>query len=636
MITTVGLPFFAISAQAPLMQRWFARSTDKNAADPYFLYAASNLGSIVGLVSYPVIMEPFLPLTAQAATWTIGFIAMLAFVVCAGFAITRCMTSAPDTASDISDAVPVKMQLYWIVLAAVPSGLLLSVTTNMTTDIAAVPLMWAPPLLAYLLSFVVAFAPPSWLSYDVIRRLAPVFVIGLGVLGIFSGALGVAGSIISQVFFFFGVALACHATLVATRPAADRLTHFYLLMSLGGALGGAVVALLSPVLFNWVFEHPILIVFAALLLALPPQKESAGRMADIITGKHNALLWDGVFGLMAATLAGCVVAYGKEDDTLTKIAGYLLPVLCLVLLCYIARHRRIRFGLLIAICALTFSGWLQMSFSFAREFQQRSFFGVYRVGVSKTEGVRFISHGTTVHGAQSIVPAYRHVPQTYYVPQSGIGQIMSRTDAKSIGIIGLGSGALACYAKPGQSWSFYEIDPLVVDIAQNKSRFTYLSDCTPDAAMIVGDARLKLKEKTPGSYDMLVVDAFSSDSIPLHLITADAFDLYRSRLSKNGVLMIHVSNRYMDLLPVIGNVAQAQGWHAWSYKNQTAGQKEPYGMYGTPSIWIMMAQNDETAKRELAKIQSRNVRWTQVMPDPGSKLWTDNYANTLSVLKWLN
>jgi hypothetical protein len=300
-----------------------------------------------------------------------------------------------------------------------------------------------------------------------------------------------------------------------------------------------------------------------------------------------------------------------------------------------ARHRRVRFGLLIAICALTFSGWLQMNFSFTREFQQRSFFGVYRVGVSKTEGVRFISHGTTVHGAQSIVPAYRHVPQTYYVPESGIGRVMASSNAKTVGIVGLGSGALACYAKPGQQWSFYEIDPLVVQIAQNRKLFTYLSDCTPKAEMIVGDARLKLKEIAPGSYDMLVIDAFSSDSIPLHLITANAFDLYRSRLSKNGVLMVHVSNRYMDLLPVIGNIAQAQGWQAWTYKNLTAGEKKQYGMYGTPSIWIMLTQKAGNAPPSLSEVQRKDAGWTPLGPDSSSKLWTDNYANTLSVLKWL-
>ncbi len=631
MIKTVGLPFFAISAQAPLMQRWFARSKDANAADPYFLYAASNIGSILGLTAYPAIMEPFFTVTSQASVWTLGFVLLLALVVCAGLMISRSSQATVSGQQAISQPIGWRRQLHWIVLAAVPSGLLLSVTNNITTDIAAVPLMWAPPLMAYLLSFVVAFATPKWLGYTTIRRLAPIFVIGLGLMGVFSSQLGVALSIFCQVFLFFAVALACHATLVAERPGADRLTQFYLLMSLGGAIGGAAVALLAPILFDWVFEQPILITISAFLLTKPKADLGNNRAAQILGGTRNTLLWDSVFALMAIVFALLVITNGATPGSIT---GYLLPVLLLIVLCFLARHRDMRFATVVGICSVAFSGWAQMNFAFSKEYQARSFFGIYRVGVSKRDQVRFISHGTTIHGAQSLVPKFRHEPQTYYVPESGIGRVMISTVAKNIGVVGLGSGALACYARPDQSWTFYEIDPLVVQIAHDTSLFTYLSDCAPKASMQVGDARLKLKLAQSSSYDMLVIDAFSSDSIPLHLITANAFDLYRSKLSPSGILMVHISNRYMDLQPVIGNIAHAQNWQAWMYKDMTAGEKKVIGRYGTASMWIMLTPTKAVADQQFSRMEGKSSGWVPLKPDETSRLWTDNYANTLSVLNW--
>ncbi len=628
MIKTIGLPFFAISAQAPLMQRWFSRSTDSQAHDPYFLYSASNIGSIIGLLAYPIIMEPFFSVTTQASIWAIGFLLILFFVVASGFSILSTQQSTATVFAEQSDRIKMTTQLHWILLAAVPSGLLLSVTNNITTDIAAVPLMWAPPLLAYLISFVVAFAPPRWLSFDDIRKFAPYSVIGLSLLGAFPGIFGIGGIILLQVFFFFGIALACHATLVATRPDTQGLTQFYLLMSLGGAIGGATVALLAPVLFNWIFEHPILIAISALLLAVPPKNLSDNNFIRIIEGNHNPFIWDVVFTLLASGLAVSIALNGSG----TYIV-YTASTAGLILLCFMARARHLRFSIVIAICSLVFGGFVKSSLALDTKFLARSFFGVYRVGDDNNQ-MRLLVHGTTVHGVQSKLAAYKNVPESYYLPDSGIGLVMETINKGNVGVVGLGSGALACYAKPTQNWVFYEIDPLVAEIAKNKSYFTYLSDCTPNATIKIGDARLQLRSAKKNEYDLLVIDAFSSDSIPLHLITDDAFSLYRTKMQKNGILMVHISNKHMDLSPVIGNIAKQQNLLAWSYLYNPPAVVKIRGHNTTQSKWIMLAPSSLIADQQFARMKNGKQGWQKVNADPSQAVWTDNYANTLSVLNW--
>jgi hypothetical protein len=630
MTTTVGLPFFAISAQAPLMQRWFSKSNDPQAHDPYFLYSASNIGSILGLIAYPAIMEPFFTVTRQASIWSIGFVIVLSLVVIAGFSILGTQQVSVSVVSEKPIIIKLKTQLHWIVLAAVPSGLLLSVTNNITTDIAAVPLMWAPPLLAYLMSFVVAFAPPRWLSFEIIRRFAPLSVIGLSLMGAFSGGFGIGGTVLLQAFLFFAIALACHAKLVETRPDTQGLTQFYLLMSLGGAIGGAAVALLAPVLFNWIFEHPILITIAALLLSVPPKIASEKLSKRIFEGTHNAIAWDVIFSVLAIGLGMSVAVNGKGNYIL-----YTMSTAGLILLCFMSRERHVRFAIIVAICSLVFGGFVKSSQSLNTKLLARSFFGVYRVGDDNNQ-MRVIAHGTTVHGAQSKLAAYKHEPQSYYLPESGIGLIMRSIATGNIGVVGLGSGALACYATPQQTWSFYEIDPLVAEIALNKSYFTYLSDCTPKAQIKIGDARLQLRNAPNKAYDVLIIDAFSSDSIPLHLITSDAFSLYRSKLTAEGILMVHISNNNMNLEAVIGNIATLQGWKAWSYLYNPTSDMKIKGRYSTASNWVMLAPNQFLADKQFARMKIGQRGWKKVMPDPSQAVWTDNYANTLSVLSWFN
>jgi hypothetical protein len=404
--------------------------------------------------------------------------------------------------------------------------------------------------------------------------------------------------------------------------------------SLGGAIGGASVALLAPVLFNWIFEHPILIVISGLLLARQATDKSVSPVARVLDGSKNGLVWDAVFVVIAIALALLVTLNARSSSGLQHVLRYILPVMVLIILCFLARHRHVRFAAVIAVCTLTFGGFAQLSIAFDQKLQARSFFGVYRVGDDRLKHVRYISHGTTIHGAQSLLPEFKHEPQSYYVPNSGIGQVFGGTSAQSIGIVGLGSGALACYAKPGQDWTFYEIDPLVVKIAQNKKLFSYLADCTATAAMKVGDARLQLKSAQAKGYDLLVIDAFASDSIPLHLITADAFALYRSKIKENGILMVHISNQHMNLQPVIGNVAALQGWHASIFTYQPDSRLKTPGRYATPSKWILLAPDKATADAQFARMKNGRTGWEPVLPDPSHAVWTDNYENTLSVLKW--
>ncbi|WP_367273930.1 spermidine synthase [Bosea sp. (in: a-proteobacteria)] len=502
---SVGLPFFAVAANGPLLQAWFARTGHSHAADPYFLYAASNAGSFLALIAYPFLVEPLLPLALQASGWAWGFALLLAGIAgCAGLAIGagRADAAAPVEAAP---AAPVTnaQRFGWVALAFVPSGLLVAVTAHISTDVAAVPLLWVMPLALFLLTFVIVFQrrpilPHRWMLH---LQIALMFALLLAVAAKFR--IGWGYSLALHLGLFFVTAMVAHGELVKRRPDASRLTEFYLWMSFGGVLGGLFCGLLAPMLFNTVIEYPMLMV-AGLLCR--PGIGAIGERLRVLK-----------LGLIAT--AGCMMAFLLAND------------------------------------------W-------RRTDSVRSFFGIHRILEAEDGRFRSLAHGTTVHGVQRLrnddgsPVTGRPEPLSYYFTGGGIAdgiEALRRARGGVLGkvaSVGVGTGSLACQTRPGEHWTFYEIDTRVVSIATDPAQFSFISQCAPDAPFVIGDARLTLADAAAGSLDLIVVDAFSSDAIPVHLLTREAMGLYLSRLAPGGALLFHISNRNMDLAPVVAATAR--------------------------------------------------------------------------------
>ena len=618
---SIGPLFFAISAQAPLMQSWFARAS--GGRDPYFLYAASNAGSLLALIAYPLLVEPVLALGGQLWLWSGGFALLIALVaLCA-----RAVRNSPvllDQLADVRTAVGWRDRVRWTLIAFVPSGMMLSTTTHLTTDIMAMPLLWVIPLGLYLITFIVAFADGGEGFSRHAGRIAPAVLLVLGAYA-FLAASGQAIIMASlDLVLLFYVALALHGELARTRPGPRQLTDFYVWVSVGGMLGGLFCGLLAPMLFDSGYEHPILIVLAALMLPATPligwfdrlwRKPALGLLLGWLlpVAAIAASWWAGLW----------LLGPGNMHDSGSAILG------ATALLAVIAIGQRIPFATYLAALMLALGGWQAIKISqipFARE---RSFFGIYSVRTNEQRGVREFLHGTTLHGVQSLVPGMSNRPMTYYAPESGAGRALTAMPADSdIAFIGLGAGTLSCYAKPGQRWTAFEIDPLVVRIARNDQLFSYISNCKPDLKIDLGDARLRLKSH-PHQFDAIAVDAFSSDAIPLHLMTTQAFDGYADALKPGGLLLVHVSNRFIDLEPVVAAIADAGGWTVSVRRyNPVEPAMQPLGQWDTPSWWIALS-------REPARINmlTANGGWRPIHRRADLRVWTDDYASVLPVIR---
>lgn len=621
---SVGLPFALVAASAPLVQRWFSMTRHPSARDPFFLYAASNLGSLAGLLLYPAAIEPALRLARQSALWAWGYGALVALSLACIVAALGGGGRAPvdaDASADRSRSSS-RARLRWVALALVPSSLMLSVTTYISTDIAAVPLLWVVPLAMYLASFVLTFAPAPPFSHRLMSALLPVAVLA-PVISIVSEATNPAAVLIAlHLAALFVAAMVCHGELARARPGPSRLTGFYLLVATGGVLGGVFNALVAPVLFQTTVEYPIALVAACLLR--PPAAVAARR------GCARGLLLDGGVPLIAGALTlALVYAVRQVGDALTPplriAAAFGVPLLIAALAWPWPR----RFGL--ALAAILLGGATYSAGGHRLLHIDRSFFGINRVLLTEGGRFRVLLHGRTIHGVQSTQPALRREPLSYYHRRGPAGEIFARFAAGRrdlrIGVLGLGAGTLACYAEPGQRWTFFEIDPAVEHIARNARLFTFLADSPAPIEVVLGDARLSLARVPDRAFDFLALDVFSSDAIPVHLLTREALALYLLKVKPGGVIAFHLSNRHLDLRPVLAATAGALRVPALVRADLEVDEAD-WTEARYPSTWAIVA----AARGALAPLA--DSRWEAPAPRPGLAPWTDDFSNIFGVFRW--
>ena len=745
---SVGAPFAAASATAPLLQAWYARTGRADAHDPYYLYAASNLGSFIGLLAYPALIEPLLGAQAQSMAWSAGYVAVAALIVAAGALAVNANGEAPKPLEHKTAAPSWRERGYWMAAAAVPSAMSLGATLHISTDVASAPMLWVIPLALYLLTFVLAFMKGSHKLEGATLLIHPV-ALALMVASYFNSETWIASASLILTGFFFS-ALICHLALARSRPSADRLTEFYLCVSVGGVLGGAFAAFAAPLIFNNVYEFPL--AMAAACLFRPREKSDMPRLVD---ASAAAAVTVGVLGLMLASYpgvgghayrleavdaimvlgalgaaAGMIAAgwgdeskptalrYGflgvaavhsgiviwiafnlstmfvrgvvdgeaelamrepwswllmassflmlafavhgtiqrrRGNDRLADFAfGVVIPSVILMIMLVLSGERMdnartltvmallfcglalfLNRGRPIVLAGIVLTAFLLIFLEDARGgriiTQERTFFGVLRTRVyelrdSEIPPVRVLLHGTTLHGAQVTAPELSRQPLTYYNRGTALGEAivagLAMHERSRLALIGLGTGSTACLMREDDDLTIYEIDPEVVRLsASPEGDFTFVPQCQPNARIVLGDARLQIADAPEGAFDVIVVDAFSSDAIPAHLLTREAVALYLSKLSEHGVVILHLSNRNLALVSEAARVARDLGAPTL-YRISNAFQLDPPTLYGASAASVMVvARNPET----LAGLPLMS-NWRVIEAPPG-RGWTDDYIN---------
>ena len=619
-VASIGLPFFALSANGPLLQAWFARTDHPAANDPYFLYVASNIGSFLALLSYPLAVEPLVRLGDQAKLWSLGFYVLIALIAGCGVLLWRSVDHPPSAAAaGHADALPPTWRdaATWVALAAVPSGLLVAVTAHISTDVAAVPLLWVLPLALYLLTFIIVFQRRPIIPHWLVVEAQPIFILGLVFTILFSPIEMIVGLIAVHLLVFFVCVLMCHGELARRRPPARYLTAFYLWMAAGGLVGGVGAALIAPKLFSWVAEYPILLALAVLCrpgLSLPSERNyrylllgaiAIAALALMLFVRFPADIGEKQFqAILAALLIGSVLFWRAP-----------LP-----------------FATIVAFVLLASHVYYEHSATTVR-----SFFGVHKISETADGRFRLLTHGTTMHGAQRIrdddgQPVEgRPEPLLYYYDRSPIAQAIDAVRGRVGGriryaVVGLGSGSLACRAAPEDTVHYYEIDAKIIDIARDPSRFRFLSECGQNVEIKFGDARLTLADAPDAAYDLIIVDAFSSDAIPMHLLTREAMAVYLSKLAPHGMVVMHISNRYLELASVVAGIAATNG--LVTRVNDVYDLDEsvnPYKYSGT----VAASVRSEDDFGPLAESDD----WELKQPDPSQWVWTDDYSNIVGSVR---
>lgn len=624
---SIGAPFAVLSATAPLMQAWYARvrAHEPDGKNPYVLYAASNLGSFIALLSYPVFIEPVLTLSGQRMSWSVGYGLFVAVLLVLAFTAWRRRERAAEPAPlAASPAISWRAKFVWVLLAAAPSSLMLGVTAHLSTDVASAPFLWVIPLALYLLTFVIAFQARPWIPMPVTFLVQAALAASLiGLLPFQSGEWAFMFAVHVAAFFF--TALMCHQILASRRPPPDRLTEFYLLLSLGGVLGGVFSALIAPTVFDLVREYPLVLVLTALF-------RPWGR------GRFKLPEWGLLIGVALLCLAPPMLYLAlRNDPGLLEIVSWgkalstsRLAFLGAAICAFLVRDRALMFA-----AALTMIGLSSHHVAERYDYRhtERSFFGVMRVAEFQDPGmggaVHMMMHGTTLHGAQARDPVEACKPTLYYAPSTPIGQVTDAIQierpAVSMGVIGLGTGAMAAYRRPADDLTFFEIDPMVDRIARDPQWFTYISDCAQGpVSTVLGDARLTLAREPDNRFDFLLVDAFSSDAIPTHLLTEEAVAEYLRVVKDDGVVVLHLSNRHLELAMPVVNAARRVGAHD---RHQIFIEREGLPVMAEASTEVLILSPTEEGMALFAD----DPRWKIIAPND-VRAWTDDYVNVVGAI----
>ncbi|MCP9494450.1 MAG: fused MFS/spermidine synthase [Pyrinomonadaceae bacterium MAG19_C2-C3] len=669
---TVGAVFFVISATNTLLQQWFAGARQDTKRDPYFLFAASNAGSLIALLAFPLILEPRFASTVQHKAWSAAYLLLLTLIITCAATVWRVAKpnakpsieksdTNDDDASSLQyetpndEAMPpdFRRRAWWVLLAFAPSSLMLGVTTYISIDIAALPLLWIVPLTLYLMTFVIAFAARDVRRTARLARLVSRGLPGAGlilVLVYLSGAQEPAWFLIGvHLVFFFVAALAAHARLAATRPAAFHLAEFYLWLSVGGALGGVFNAIIAPQIFGDVYEYPLAIVLACAL-----RFASSNERTDAAHGESQATKRKFLHGVLSRDVLRSDILPSVVIGTLTVVLAFvatyfrigMIEGLGLVLgvpllISYVWLRGRV-VGFALALGGVMLGSSFYMSDRTRTLASERNFFGVLRVSQTRGGNVRRLYHGTTLHGRQYTDIVRNCDPLSYYHRASPLGAIFAafhasrrgdndstnpetNDDAARVAVVGLGTGAMIMHARQEEQWTFYEINPTIERLARDPQYFTYLEVCAPVRAdTVLGDARLRLREAADKSFDMIFLDAFSSDAIPVHLLTKEAMSLYLSKLKPDGLLAFHISNRNLDLRFVLANAASEYGLTAINFEDSNA-EKNPDK---DASEWMAMTRNQAIAQNLL-----EDKRAERIAARPRARVWSDDFTNIFEVLK---
>jgi hypothetical protein len=625
-VVSIGLPFFALAANNPLLQAWFVRTGHPAGPDPYFLYASSNIGSFLALLSYPVLLEPIFTLRTQNLMWTGGYgVLVLLIAACGALLMRSPSVAAMDSRTGDSPAQAPSwlLRARWIFLAAVPSGLLIAVTAHISTDVAAAPLLWVLPLSLYLLTWVLVFQSRPLLPHNWMLALQPLAIAGVIALLAVGGEQNLLLTLGGHQLCFFIIAMACHGELARTRPAAKYLTSFYVALSFGGMIVGLFAGLIAPYAFSWIAEYPILLALVA--LCRPPAASERWP-------SWSRWYWPVLAVLAAALIApawssGKIPAWLQDHRVWTASAVGLLAALLALLF----RARRLKIFATVVVALVLIRVYPADD---GRVETVRSFFGVHKIVVTPNGQYHVLMHGTTIHGAQKYLNddgmpvTGRPEPITYYHKDGGIGQAVTAIRERKgtplrVAVIGVGSGTLTCASMPGENWKFFEIDQTMVDTASDPKYFSYVQNCAPGLKPVIGDARLTFAKEPDGVYDLIIVDAYSSDAIPIHLATEEAMKIYKDKLAPQGAVVMHVSNRHLELESVVVGIADANDLRSWVY-SEDSGRDDEY-IFATSVV--VSAREDV----DIGKLAS-SPQWAKTEPTENQRVWTDDYSNVLGAV----
>ncbi len=616
-----GIPVFAVSCNAPLIQKIFAELSENASANPYILYSASNAGSFLALIIYPIIIEPVFTLKNQNLLWSFIFLLyiLLFFYIIFKFWKKKGNVIVQNTTApcDIEKNLNLHSKLKIITMAFIPSSLMLGVTAHITTDFTPVPLLWILPLALYLLTYIISFSGKYSSKMLWITKFLPYIVLPV-VLFNFTELKQMNWILIPvHLSLFFLLALLCHNKLYSLRPDSKFLTDYYLSISVGGVLGGLFNSVLAIAIFNSVAEYPILIIIA-LIFRNSHEKNYKNRLLDIVL--PALMLIAGIF------IIKLILHTGINDKTVIFMLLFGIPTVA----CFAAKDYPLRFALCVGTLFIVLPLWISENDGQVI-YRSRNFFSVKRIEKAKNNYHIFI-HGNTWHGVQDQQISNNSVPGIYYHPKGPLGDIFSliRNQKKifDVGVIGLGVGAMAYYGNKGEQWKFYEIDPDVIDIALNPDFFSFVKKSNANIKLIQGDGRLCIKKEKNHYFDIIILDAFSSDSIPSHLITLEAIELYKKKLKPGGIIIFHISNRFLNIEPLLAALSEKVNLK-FICRFEVALNEEDNKEYRVAANYAVMSQ-DEIFIGSLSEIDE----WRSLKPSDNFKIWTDQYSNLLSILRW--